>query len=105
MTKQGALGPSEIEERLRALPRWVYTNGAIRRTYQTDGWRGSLLVILRNQSASILSRRSGSKPTMTSPSTTMVGVDRLLYLRTSSKTACWSTLTSFTSNSIPFSER
>ncbi len=35
----------------------------------------------------------------------MVGVERLLYLRTSSKTACWSTLTSFISNGTPRSAR
>ncbi len=33
-----------IRERLRALPQWQYTDGAIRRTFQTDGWRGSMLV-------------------------------------------------------------
>jgi 4a-hydroxytetrahydrobiopterin dehydratase len=26
------------------LPNWVFRDGAIRRTYQTDGWRGSMLV-------------------------------------------------------------
>ncbi len=42
---------------------------------------------------------------MTRSPTTIVGVERLLYLRTSSMTACWSTLTSRTSKWIPFSER
>lgn len=34
----------EIRERLTALPAWVHENGAIRRTFTTDGWRGSMLV-------------------------------------------------------------
>ena len=38
------LSPNEIEKRLRDLPGWAYTDGAIRRSYQTDGWRGSMLV-------------------------------------------------------------
>ncbi len=42
---------------------------------------------------------------MTCSPTIMVGVERLLYFRTSSKTASWSTLTSFTSKSIPLAER
>jgi pterin-4a-carbinolamine dehydratase len=33
-----------IDERLRPLASWTYADGAIRRTYQTDGWRASLLV-------------------------------------------------------------
>ena len=39
-----ALDESEITARLKALSHWAYTNGAIRRTYKTDGWRGSMLV-------------------------------------------------------------
>jgi 4a-hydroxytetrahydrobiopterin dehydratase len=38
------LDGSEIRARLKALPQWVLTDGAIRRTYKTDGWRGSMLV-------------------------------------------------------------
>ena len=34
----------EIKERLAKLAGWIYEDGAIRRTYKTDGWRGSLLV-------------------------------------------------------------
>ena len=44
MKKPVALTRPEIDERLRSLGSWTYTDGAIRRTYQTDGWRGSLLV-------------------------------------------------------------
>ena len=42
--KPVALTQPEIEARLRSLAGWAYTDEAIRRTYQTDGWRGSLLV-------------------------------------------------------------
>ena len=35
---------AEITATLATLPGWSYQNGAIRRSYQTDGWRGSLLV-------------------------------------------------------------
>lgn len=44
MAKESALSESEIRERLRSLPGWAFENGAIRRTYKTDGWRGSMLV-------------------------------------------------------------
>lgn len=40
----GALTALDIADRLRALPAWELRDGAIRRTYQTDGWRGSMLV-------------------------------------------------------------
>lgn len=39
-----ALSESEIQTRLKDLTRWSYQAGAIRRTYTTDGWRGSMLV-------------------------------------------------------------
>jgi len=39
-----ALTESEILSRLATLPGWEYSGGAIRRRYQTDGWRGSMLV-------------------------------------------------------------
>lgn len=42
--ESGALAPAAIAERLRALPAWSFEDGALRRVYQTDGWRGSLLV-------------------------------------------------------------
>ncbi len=39
-----ALTETEIATRLTSLPGWTFTDGAIRRTYQTDGWRGTMLV-------------------------------------------------------------
>ena len=44
MAKEQSLSESEIRERLKGLPGWTFENGAIRRTYKTDGWRGSMLV-------------------------------------------------------------
>ena len=44
MAKEQSLSESEIRERLKDLPGWTFENGAIRRTYKTDGWRGSMLV-------------------------------------------------------------
>jgi pterin-4a-carbinolamine dehydratase len=38
------LTAAEIAEQLGRLPGWNYAAGAIRRTYTTDGWRGSMLV-------------------------------------------------------------
>jgi 4a-hydroxytetrahydrobiopterin dehydratase len=35
----------EITERLKALPGWTFTDGAIRRTYVTDGWGHTLMVV------------------------------------------------------------
>ena len=42
--KEEALSEPEITARLKALPNWAHVDGAIRRTYKTDGWRGSMLV-------------------------------------------------------------
>lgn len=39
-----ALTEAEIVTRLARLPGWELRDGAIRRTYRTDGWRGSMLV-------------------------------------------------------------
>src|SRR3989304_5310996 len=39
-----ALTEAEITARLEALKGWTFQNGAIRRVYGTDGWRGSMLV-------------------------------------------------------------
>ena len=37
---------AEVEARLRnELPRWRYEDGFIRRTYKTNGWKGTLMVI------------------------------------------------------------
>jgi len=42
--KEQALSEAEVRDHLRALPKWSFDAGAIRRTYKTDGWRGSMLV-------------------------------------------------------------
>jgi 4a-hydroxytetrahydrobiopterin dehydratase len=42
--QERALSDDEISERLRSLRGWNHAGGAIRRSYQTDGWRGSLLI-------------------------------------------------------------
>jgi 4a-hydroxytetrahydrobiopterin dehydratase len=42
--KEQPLAGSEITARLKALPGWAFEDGAIKRTYKTDGWRGSMLV-------------------------------------------------------------
>ena len=44
MKKDQALQEAEIRDRLEKLAGWTFEEGAIRRTYQTDGWRGSMLV-------------------------------------------------------------
>lgn len=44
MEKERALSDSQVTKRLQSLPKWALEAGAIRRTYQTDGWRGSMLV-------------------------------------------------------------
>lgn len=42
--REVALTDAEITARLAALPGWRHEDGAIRRRYATDGWRGSMLV-------------------------------------------------------------
>ena len=42
--KDAALSEQEVQKGLAALPGWELWDGAIRKTYQTDGWRGSMLV-------------------------------------------------------------
>jgi len=44
MTKDQALSESEVRERLKTLSGWAFEDSAIRKTYKTDGWRGSMLV-------------------------------------------------------------
>ncbi len=44
MEKERALSESQIAKRLESLPKWALQGGAIRRTFKTDGWRGSMLV-------------------------------------------------------------
>lgn len=38
------LTAAEIAAALGSASRWTFERGTIRRTYQTDGWRGSMLV-------------------------------------------------------------
>lgn len=38
------LTAAEIAAALGSASRWTFERGMIRRTYQTDGWRGSMLV-------------------------------------------------------------
>ena len=44
MAKDQALSEPEIRGRLGGIPGWSFEDGALRRTYQTDGWRGSMLI-------------------------------------------------------------
>lgn len=44
MPTERAYSEAEIRTGLKALSKWQYEGGALRRTYQTDGWRGSILV-------------------------------------------------------------
>ena len=44
MPREPALSPSEIAAMLASLPAWRLESGSLRRTYRTDGWRGSMLV-------------------------------------------------------------
>jgi 4a-hydroxytetrahydrobiopterin dehydratase len=41
---EAALSEPEITNRLHQLPGWEYKGGTLQRSYQTDGWRGSMLV-------------------------------------------------------------
>jgi pterin-4a-carbinolamine dehydratase len=41
---ESRLTPEQIAAELAAFPGWSLADGALRRTYETDGWRGSLLV-------------------------------------------------------------
>src|SRR4029079_7260238 len=42
--KEQPLSNADIAARLTSMPAWSFEHGAIRRTYKTDGWRGSMLV-------------------------------------------------------------
>ena len=44
MAKDQALSEPEIRGRLGGIPGWSFEDGALRRTYKTDGWRGSMLI-------------------------------------------------------------
>jgi pterin-4a-carbinolamine dehydratase len=39
-----ALSESDVRKGLGGIPKWAFESGALRRTYKTDGWRGSMLV-------------------------------------------------------------
>jgi 4a-hydroxytetrahydrobiopterin dehydratase len=44
--REPVLSEAEITEHLsRDLPRWTYEDGWIKRTYKTNGWKGTLMVI------------------------------------------------------------
>jgi 4a-hydroxytetrahydrobiopterin dehydratase len=45
MPKETPFTEAEIRERLGLLPGWRYEGGAIRRTYQTDGWPTTLMLV------------------------------------------------------------
>ncbi|WP_295401336.1 4a-hydroxytetrahydrobiopterin dehydratase [uncultured Thiocystis sp.] len=37
---------AEIHERIASeLPRWIFADGCLRRTYRTSGWKGTLMAI------------------------------------------------------------
>ncbi|MBK5964495.1 4a-hydroxytetrahydrobiopterin dehydratase [Thiocystis minor] len=39
-------GEAEIRERIaRELPRWIFEDGCLRRTYRTHGWKGTLMAL------------------------------------------------------------
>jgi 4a-hydroxytetrahydrobiopterin dehydratase len=42
--QEPVLSDAEISERLEKLRGWEYHAGTLQRVFQTDGWRGSLLV-------------------------------------------------------------
>lgn len=45
MTSEQRLTDDEIARRLAHLPGWTHHGGAIRRTYQTDGWPTTLMLV------------------------------------------------------------
>ena len=46
VAKEQAFSPEEVEERLKAeLPKWRFEDGWIRRTYRTNSWKGTLMLI------------------------------------------------------------
>jgi 4a-hydroxytetrahydrobiopterin dehydratase len=46
VVRESVLSEAEISERLmRDLPRWTLEDGWIKRTYRTNGWKGTLMVI------------------------------------------------------------
>lgn len=45
MSKDKTHDEAAIRERLASLPNWRYTEGALQRTYETAGWRATLMVV------------------------------------------------------------
>lgn len=45
MAKESAYTDAQIAEQLKALPGWRHEDGALRRTYKTDGWPTTLMVV------------------------------------------------------------
>lgn len=45
MTKAVRLTEAEILDRLRTLPGWRLADGMLRRTYKTDGWPTTLMLV------------------------------------------------------------
>lgn len=45
MAKESALTDAQIAAELKALPGWRHEGGALRRTYKTDGWPTTLMLV------------------------------------------------------------
>ena len=45
MAKEPALTDAQIAAELKALPGWRHEGGALRRTYKTDGWPTTLMLV------------------------------------------------------------
>ncbi|HEY6853148.1 MAG TPA: 4a-hydroxytetrahydrobiopterin dehydratase [Gemmatimonadales bacterium] len=45
MPKETALTDAQIATELKALPGWRHETGALRRTYKTDGWPTTLMLV------------------------------------------------------------
>jgi len=45
MAKESAYTDTQIAEQLKALPGWRHEGGALRRTYKTDGWPTTLMLV------------------------------------------------------------
>jgi 4a-hydroxytetrahydrobiopterin dehydratase len=45
VSKETPLGDAELRERLETLPGWRVADGMLRRTYTTDGWPTTLMLV------------------------------------------------------------
>jgi 4a-hydroxytetrahydrobiopterin dehydratase len=45
MAKESAYTDAQIADQLKALPGWRHEGGALRRTYKTDGWPTTLMLV------------------------------------------------------------